>query len=1383
MVDHARLRLFPVSVRIAALCTSLVAALCLVAAAALPNSASAASYSPVAEYSFDEGEGAGTAIEDQAGENDGIIEGAGRTTRGHFGGALEFHGVEGECASVPNAESLQLKEEFTIEAWVKSNQLVGEPIVYKETEGYWSYWFGIALGKEGRPEAWIADEEGEEWEVRAPSSIEADVWTNLAVSYDGARLRLYVDGEQVASKAAPGATLASESPLWIGCAPPNQETFDGRIDELRLYDRALSGAEVAADMETPIQTPRSGPVAEYSLDAGTGTLAEDLAGENDGTIEGAGWVPGRYGSALGFEGREAECVSVPDAPSLQLSEEFTIEAWVKPEGPLVADPIVFKEVEGEGGFSYALGIGLTNTGRPQGYIDPLGPGEQVAVTGPAVERGAWVHLAVSYDGGRLRVYIDGEMAASHTVGALSLGSDGPLRIGCAPAPSFEEAFEGRIDEVRLYERALGEGEVDADMETPIQTPRKGPVADYSFDEVNTEGETETVEDLSGDDHTATLHGATFTEHGRYGGALEFDAAKEAYVSIPADPGLDGSEELTVEAWVRPSDTPFFGGIAMKEREGSGAGYSWTLDQHSSEPVGYFMQTEEGMVAGGEHSLPLHTWTHVAMTDDGAHDRLYVGGQLVDTAPAIPFDGHGPIKIGGNQLFGQWFDGRIDELRIYERALGGAEVAADMEAPLQTPKATPAAEYSFDEDKGETVEDQAGEHDGTVDGAEWTEHGRYGGAMQFDGESMITVPASEDLDLTQEFTLEAWIRPEAGCTFGQIFVKEDAGEEHAAYVVSKHGSKLGAYLGVPGVEEESPSGALEIGVWQHIAVTFDGSRATLYVDGEDVGSAPVDEILSTSGDLRIGGSHIGGHGGDFVGRIDEVRIYARSLSESEIAGDMETPIQTPKWGPVAVWSFDEIGEGNTAEDLTGDGHTATIEGATLARGKFGGALSFDGSGQCATVPAAAALELREELTVEAWIKPEGSGEAESIVFKEAEGEWFGYSLFLGLQASGKVEGLIANDPESEYAPTVYSPVIEPNVWTHVAMTYDGRHERLYIDGVLVDTETSEGPNENNGDLRIGCTQEHETGFDGRIDEVRLYERALSQGEMADIVPPRFPQPFVPDVSNIPDFGGPTIFLPEAVDPFLPDGNSGSGVKSYTYRYKVETGEFTNWQTSDLPYFEVAGAEAGDSVTVQAYVTDNVDNRSGPAEVAVLIPLAEELELEESEPEPYDGKHPDEEQFSQSIEARSEAAELQNNLDAARLADGEYVFTECNGYFSAPHFSRHAAEEGAERINSVYRLRCDGDNPIIKGSVLVGIMYNGISVSPQLPGYVTFSGPPPVRMKMSASTKCDRAKTRGKYRTVATLRVTILVNGVPKLFKDTDYSDPPVINPCEYSGIFE
>ncbi len=418
---------------------------------------------------------------------------------------------------------------------------------------------------------------------------------------------------------------------------------------------------------------QQGPIAAYSFDEGEGETVEDLTGdEHTGTVEGAEWARGRYGSSLKFDGEDM--VTIPASEDLNLTEEFTLEAWIKPETEDEYGHLFVKEDAAEEQTAYVI------SKHESRLLARLGiPGVEEESPSETLELGSWQHVAATYDGDRVRLYVNGELVGDAPVAEV-LSTDGALRIGGGDLWWSDEGFKGRIDEVRIYNRALSAGEVQSDSASPIQTPQQGPIAAYSFDE----GEGETVEDLTGDEHDSTIHGATWTDRGRYGGALAFDAEKENYVSIPANSELDGSEEMTVEAWVRSSEARYLGEIAMKEREGSGAGYSWTLDQHLTEPAGYFMQTEEGMVAGGEGSAPLNTWTHVAMTDDGAHNRLYVNGQLVDTAPAIPFDGHGKIQIGGNELFGQWFDGRIDEVRIYNRALSAGEVQSDSASRFRPP---------------------------------------------------------------------------------------------------------------------------------------------------------------------------------------------------------------------------------------------------------------------------------------------------------------------------------------------------------------------------------------------------------------------------------------------------------------------------------------------------------------------------------------------------------------------------------------------------------------------------------------------------------------------------------------------------------------------------
>jgi hypothetical protein len=630
-----------------------------------------------------------------------------------------------------------------------------------------------------------------------------------------------------------------------------------------------------------------------------------------------------------------------------------------------------------------------------------------------------------------------------------------------------------------------------------------PVAEYSFDEGEEAGET--VEDLTGDRHAATIHGAKRTVHGRYGGALEFDAAEHDYVSIPASEELDNDEELTVEAWVRPSGPPnYFGEIAMKEREGSGPAYSWTLDQHETEASGYFMQTEEGMVAGGPQSIPLHTWTHVALTDDGAHNRLYVNGQLLDTEPAIPFDGHGEIKLGGNGVFGQWFDGRIDEVRIYDRAITGAEIVTDMEMPLQTPRTTPVASYSFDEENEVTQADTSGDgHTATVEGAKWTGHGRYGGAMEFDAaeHDVLKIPDSPELDFSEEFTLEAWVRPVSATQEWEPAIAKGAGEGEASQTPAYNLYAAGAEYNHPLVAIRQVGGSksyvqagrtLPAHVWSHIALVYDGSLLHVYVNGEDVNDTPSESPVSTSGDLEIGGA--GALGEYFGGRIDEVRVYGRDLNSNEVANDMEAPIQTPKQGPVAAYSFDEGEEGGeTVEDVTGDGHTATIEDGTRGKGRYGGGVEFDGLGgnQCVSVPDSPDLRLSEEFTLEAWVRPLGGVYEDPAIVREAGGK-DAFGLGLGSRVESAAEGFIGHGKGSEAA---VGGEVRENEWTPIATTYDGAVIRVYEEGVLVDEEFAPTPPATGaGPLKIGCDVP-DGQFTGGIDEVRVYNRALTDAEVA------------------------------------------------------------------------------------------------------------------------------------------------------------------------------------------------------------------------------------------------------------------------------------------------
>jgi Concanavalin A-like lectin/glucanases superfamily len=452
----------------------LTAGLACLCGLALPGSASAQE-PPVAAYPFDEG--AGTVTEDILGNHDGTIEHA-TWAEGKYGIALQFHGeAESNCVTVPDSPELQLTENFTLEAWIRpEGSLFGDTILFKEFEelgGGASYAFTVGFGAKGKLEGTIIEGEETIQTVTSPAALSEYKWAHVAFSFDGEKERLYVNGELIASHAASIGAISSSGPLQIGCAKGwKSDYFWGKIDELRIYDRTLSEAEIKEDRDAAILTPPSAdPVAAYPFDEGEGAVAGDFFGEHDGAVEGPTWAEGKYGTALQFQGwEESDCVTVPDSTELQLTENFTLEAWIRPEGSLFGDTILFKEFEAESGPTYVFSVGFGAKGKLEGTIIEGEETVQTVTSPKALAENTWAHVAFSFDGEKERLYVDGELVASHTASIGAIASSGPLEIGCAKGWE-SDYFWGKIDELRIYGRTLSEAEVKGDKAKDMSLPK------------------------------------------------------------------------------------------------------------------------------------------------------------------------------------------------------------------------------------------------------------------------------------------------------------------------------------------------------------------------------------------------------------------------------------------------------------------------------------------------------------------------------------------------------------------------------------------------------------------------------------------------------------------------------------------------------------------------------------------------------------------------------------------------------------------------------------------------------------------------------------------------------------------------------------------------
>jgi PKD repeat protein len=220
----------------------------------------------------------------------------------------------------------------------------------------------------------------------------------------------------------------------------------------------------------------------------------------------------------------------------------------------------------------------------------------------------------------------------------------------------------------------------------VNPPNNGLAAYFNFDEGSGTAVGSTV-----GGHTGTISGATWVAAGQSGAALSFDGVNDRVI-VPDSNSLDLTTGMTLEAWVRPAAVGGWQTVAFKERGTTEHAYALYASDDTGKAAGT-------MYTGGASDISVvntantaaGTWTHLATTFDGSNFRLYVNGSLVRTTAhtgSITTTNNN-LSIGGNAVWGEYFNGLIDELRIYNRALSAAEIQTDMDVAPTVSAVNPA----------------------------------------------------------------------------------------------------------------------------------------------------------------------------------------------------------------------------------------------------------------------------------------------------------------------------------------------------------------------------------------------------------------------------------------------------------------------------------------------------------------------------------------------------------------------------------------------------------------------------------------------------------------------------------------------------------------------
>jgi hypothetical protein len=659
------------------------------------------------------------------------------------GAALNFDGVDDYVAMNNSISSvLDPLNTITVEAWVNSSNTVFNGVI---VGNYYtsSSDMQFLLRRDGDSYTfWVDDENGFEMVGSAAGSVITNTWQHVAGVWDGSSLYLYINGVLVATTTGVnGPSFASVlNPVVIG-RNLYPESFEGSIDEVRIWNVARTQCQINTYKDCEIPGSMVGLLANYHFNQGLAsqsnaseTVLTDASGNfhngnlNNFSLAGStsNWMaPSAVVSnftttatssfcppaaALNFDGVD-NYVDLGTPANLPVGNSaYTIEAKIKP---------TVLGVEGIVGWGDYGNIGKVNALRldPSGNIVNYWWGPDLAVSASPINLldGNWHHISATFDGTIRSIYVDGILKGSDTPGSSHTVPAMNVRIGSTCTNCGGEYFNGGIDEVRIWNVSRSQCDVVSYMNCEIPSTETGLVANYHFnqglDGTNNSTVT-TLVDASGNLNNGTLNNfalqGTSSNWIASGGvvsgnvtpstctlasALNFDGVND-YAELIALPSMS---DMTIETWIYPESNGNFAAIMNQTGWSTGHVHFQLL---AGGELGFAVNGNYPEDLITSMTFTLNQWHHIAAVYSATNNylKLYANGNLIHSfayTTANPTSANTPLMFGGwdGQRF---FDGYMDEMRIWNTARTECEIKTYMNSEIPSTAIGLVANYHFNQ---------------------------------------------------------------------------------------------------------------------------------------------------------------------------------------------------------------------------------------------------------------------------------------------------------------------------------------------------------------------------------------------------------------------------------------------------------------------------------------------------------------------------------------------------------------------------------------------------------------------------------------------------------------------------------------------------------------
>ena len=626
--------------------------------------------------------------------------------------------------------------------------------------------------------------------------------------------------------------------------------------------------------------------------------------------------------------------------------------------------------------------------------------------------------------------------------------------------------------------------------------------------------------------------------GKFGGCAKFNGSS-SYIDLP-NLGIGGAATRTISAWVYVDSLS--SAQTVFQYGASANGQRFAIDTAGKIYVEYY---NRDAITTSSH-ISVNTWYHLAVTYNGGaietatNTQIYVDGAAVSMSSTgsqtgVANTANSDYGIGYRRASGsQYFNGKIDQVRIFSSALTSSQISDLYNETTSTASTLnyPTTAVALYQLNGNAT-DTSGTYNGSSSNIIWAYNGtavnpayttgKFGQAYDFSANGTGTVATgtssyitfADDMSRANNFSWSFWIKSTGTPSNYPTLVSFYGTYVNYIYFSPNIATMYLAFS--DGADTTFSTGLTSLSDWTHFAFTKSStSGRKFYINGTSVFS---DNTTANAGAAPRTGHAIGMHwasqgdwryplNGDT--KIDQFRLFEESLDQDAITALYNETVTT------ATYNYIDYTQGNSiayykmsdAKDQLGN-YNGTPVNMDWGEGKFGFAGSFNGSSSYITLPNSVEQPfiLAQQFGVSMWFKidalPTG-GDEEFLISLYQEGY-----LDIRIKASGVIEAKVAEESSgTDRIVTSSSGVVSAGTWHHVVWTGAANNLVLYIDNSSVATGSTWNGTfyHSNAGCSIGSKNNGTSDFfDGKIDQIRIYDEVLTATEVDTLYKEVYCQP--------------------------------------------------------------------------------------------------------------------------------------------------------------------------------------------------------------------------------------------------------------------------------------